>query len=42
MTARIFMSVPLGVVLALPGLATAQKLTKKTVDVQDIPVPLLQ
>ena len=40
MTARIFMSIPLGVVLALPGLAMAQKLTKKTVDVQNIPLPI--
>jgi hypothetical protein len=40
MTARIFMSIPLGVVLALPGPAMAQKLTKKTVDVQNIPVPI--
>jgi hypothetical protein len=40
MTARLFMFVPLGVVLAWPGLAMAQKFTKKTVDVQNIPVPV--
>ena len=40
MTVRTFAFVPLGVVLAWPGLAMAQKLTKKTVDVQDVPVPV--
>ena len=39
MTARIFLCVPLVVLLAVPAPAAAQKYTKQTLDMQNVPVP---